>query len=97
MKMTIALVALALSTTVAAAQFNSNRNNNSGLFGSNSGGFGSGSNSSSHQSDGYTTNRGTYVEPHRATNPNNTQMDNYNTRGNVNPYSGAVGTRSPRY
>jgi hypothetical protein len=24
-------------------------------------------------------------------------MDNYSTRGNVNPYTGAVGTRTPRY
>jgi hypothetical protein len=53
---------------------------------------GSGSNSSSH-----------YVSPcsntqsHYQTNPNNTQFDNYGTRGNINPYTGAVGTRSPRY
>jgi hypothetical protein len=59
--------------------------------------YGSGSNSSSHARSGYTTQSGTYVAPSHATNPNNTQMDNYTTRGNVNPYRGAVGTRSPRY
>jgi hypothetical protein len=40
---------------------------------------------------------GTYVAPHVQTNPNSTQMDDYGTRGNVNPYTGAVGTRTPRY
>jgi len=59
--------------------------------------YGTGSNPSSHSVNGYTTNSGTYVPPHQATNPNSTQTDNYNTRGNVNPYSGTVGTRTPRY
>jgi hypothetical protein len=55
--------------------------------------YGSGSNSNSHQRSGYTTQSGTYVAPSQATNPNTTQTDNYGTRG---PYTGAVGTRSPR-
>jgi hypothetical protein len=59
--------------------------------------YGFGSNTRSHPTSGYTTNSGTYVPPSRATNPNNTQTDNYTTRGNVNPYTGAVGTRTPRY
>jgi hypothetical protein len=59
--------------------------------------FGSGSNSRSHGVQGYTTNSGTYVAPHVATNPNSTQRDNYSATGNVNPYTGAVGTRNPRY
>jgi len=37
------------------------------------------------------------VAPHVATNPNGTQRDNYSAIGNVNPYTGAVGTRNPRY
>jgi hypothetical protein len=41
--------------------------------------------------------RPTYVQPHVATNPNNTQRDNFSATGNVNPYTGAVGTRNPRY
>ena len=38
-----------------------------------------------------------YAQPYHRTVPNNTQLDNYNTKGNVNPYTGAVGTRQPRY
>lgn len=60
-------------------------------------GYGFGSNSNSHQRSGYTTQSGTYVAPSRATNPNNTQMDNYTTRGNTNPYTGQAGTRTGRY
>jgi hypothetical protein len=59
--------------------------------------LGTGSNSNSHPVQGYTTNSGNYVAPHRQTNPNGTQRDNYSATGNVNPYTGAVGTRSPRY
>lgn len=59
--------------------------------------YGTGSNPNSHGVSGYTTSSGTYVAPHVQTNPNSTQMDNYGTRGNVNPYTGAVGTRTPRY
>ncbi len=61
------------------------------------GGYGNGSNPNSHTTSGYVTPSGTYVQPHTSTNPNTTQMDNYSTRGNVNPSSGAVGTRTPRY
>jgi hypothetical protein len=61
------------------------------------GGFGTGSNPNSHGVSGHVTSSGTYVQPHQATNPNSTQMDNYSTRGNVNPTTGTVGTRTPRY
>ncbi len=60
------------------------------------GGYGTGSNPNSHSVDGYTTRRGTYVQPYTATNPNNTTRDNYGTRGNYDPNNGAYGTRSPR-
>jgi len=59
--------------------------------------YGTGSNPNNHAVQGYTTHNGTYVAPHYQTNPNNTQMDNYGTRGNVNPYTGVYGTRQPRY
>lgn len=59
--------------------------------------YGTGSNSNSHSRSGYVTQSGTYVAPSRATNPNSTQLDNYGTRGNYNPYSGSYGTRSGRY
>ena len=59
--------------------------------------YGTGSNTNSHPVQGYTTNSGTYVAPHQQTNPNGTQRDNYGATGNVNPYTGAVGTRNPKY
>jgi hypothetical protein len=59
--------------------------------------YGTGSNTSTHTTSGYTTSRGTYVAPYVATNPNNTQRDNFGASGNYNPYTGAVGTRNPRY
>jgi hypothetical protein len=58
--------------------------------------FGTGSNPNSHLVQGHVTNSGTYVAPHQQTNPNTTTRDNFSTSGNVNPYTGAVGTRHPR-
>lgn len=58
---------------------------------------GTGSNPSSHTTSGYTRSTGTYVQPYTATNPNGTQRDNYGSSGNVNPYTGATGHRTPRY
>lgn len=49
----------------------------------------------SHPVKGHVTKNGTYVAPHRATNPNHTKRDNYSTRGNVNPYTGKPGTKNP--
>lgn len=45
--------------------------------------------------NGYTKKDGTYVAPHYRSNPNSTKLDNYSTRGNVNPYTGQVGTKDP--
>jgi uncharacterized protein YdeI (BOF family) len=91
MKKLILAGTLALVSTGALAQ-------SGGLYGSNSGyGSGYGSNSQSHSVQGHTTSSGTYVQPYVATNPNNTQRDNFSATGNVNPYTGAVGTRNPRY
>jgi hypothetical protein len=59
--------------------------------------YGTGSSPNSHPVQGYTTNAGTYVQPHQQTNPNSTQTDNYGTRGNYNPNNGTFGTRTPRY
>lgn len=44
--------------------------------------------------NGYFKSDGTYVAPHYRSSPNNTTLDNYSTKGNVNPYTGAFGTRS---
>lgn len=49
----------------------------------------------SHRVGGYVKRNGAYVAPHRQTNPNRSRLDNYSTRGNVNPYTGKAGTVSP--
>ncbi len=48
-----------------------------------------------HYTSGYTRKDGTPVQSYHATNPNSTKMDNWSTRGNVNPYTGQVGTKNP--
>lgn len=49
----------------------------------------------SHAKQGYVTKQGVYVAPSYATNPNNTKLDNYSTKGNVNPHTGKAGTVDP--
>jgi hypothetical protein len=55
---------------------------------------GTGSSSHSHAVRGYTKKNGTYVAPHRQSDPDHTQRNNYTTKGNVNPHTGAAGTRN---
>ena len=43
---------------------------------------------------GYTRADGTYVAPHVRSSPNGTASDNWTTKGNVNPYTGKVGTKT---
>lgn len=38
---------------------------------------------------------GGYVAPHHRSAPNGSAYDNYGSRGNVNPYTGARGSRNP--
>ena len=45
--------------------------------------------------DGYTRRDGTYMAPHYRSSPDSTPFNNYSTRGNVNPYTGQVGTVNP--
>ncbi len=47
--------------------------------------------------NGYYRSNGTYVQPYHRSAPDNTRTDNYSTRGNVNPYTGAAGTQNPYY
>ena len=54
---------------------------------------GGGGHGGSHGVRGYVRNDGTYVAPHHATNPNNTRIDNWSSKGNVNPYTGKPGTQ----
>lgn len=49
-----------------------------------------------HSVRGYSKKNGTYVAPHRQTNSNHTQRDNWSAKGNVNPYTGKVGHKKPR-
>jgi hypothetical protein len=59
--------------------------------------YGTGSNPSSEGVSGYTRQNGTYVQPYQRSAPDNTQYDNYSARGNVNPYTGQAGTKTPKY
>ena len=43
---------------------------------------------------GYTRSNGTYVSGHYRSSPNHTKSDNFSTYGNVNPYTGKVGTKT---
>jgi len=45
---------------------------------------------------GYYKSNGTYVAPHYRSDPNSTTLDNWSTKGNVNPYTGQYGTK-PAY
>ena len=56
---------------------------------------GSSSSGGSHYKSGYVKKDGTYVPPSRATNPNGTKLDNWSTKGKVNPYTGKEGTKDP--
>jgi hypothetical protein len=44
---------------------------------------------------GYVRRDGTYVQPHHRTAPDNNRFNNYSTQGNVNPYTGQMGTVNP--
>lgn len=44
---------------------------------------------------GYTRSDGTYVQPYYRTAPDHNIYNNYSTQGNINPYTGRVGTVNP--
>ena len=44
---------------------------------------------------GYTKANGTYVAPHYRSAPDGDTSNNWSTKGNINPYTGAVGTKNP--
>jgi hypothetical protein len=46
---------------------------------------------------GYTKKNGTVVQPYTRTHENGTQKDNFSSKGNVNPYTGKVGTKEPTH
>lgn len=84
---TIAIAAVTLIASLGAASAQ-------GYGGYN---YGTGSNPQGHPVQGHTNSNGSYTQPHYQSNPNSTQLDNYGTRGNTNPFTGQTGTRSPRY
>lgn len=43
--------------------------------------------------EGYYRKDGTCVQPHYRSSPNSTKLDNYSSKGNVNPYTGVEGTK----
>lgn len=51
---------------------------------------------SSHPVRGHIKKNGTYVAPHKQTNPNQTQRDNWSAKGNTNPMTGKDGQKNPR-
>ncbi|MDF7678408.1 hypothetical protein PT277_06825 [Acetobacteraceae bacterium ESL0709] len=48
-----------------------------------------------HYTQGYIRRNGQYVQGHYSTIPNHTKLDNWSTRGNINPHTGRRGYRSP--
>ena len=50
----------------------------------------------SHSVRGHVRKDGAYVQPHRATNRNDTQRDNWSSKPNVNPNTGKPGTKEPQ-
>ena len=47
----------------------------------------------SHGVKGYSKKNGTYVQPHRQTNPDPKRANNYSSEGNVNPNTGKKGAK----
>jgi hypothetical protein len=83
------LIVLALVTATSTGPASAQYNRLGGL-----GGLGGlGSNPNSHYVSPHITSQGNYVGGHYRTNPNSSILDNYGTRGNINPYTGAIGTR----
>ena len=92
MKPTTLLAALAIIALAAVPAAQAKGRSGSSHSKSYSSGY---TNSSSHSVRGHIRKDGTYVQPHQATNRNSTKLDNYSTKGNVNPYTGKPGTVDP--
>lgn len=48
-----------------------------------------------HYVRGYVRSDGKFVQPHRRTNPDRSFWNNWSSKGNVNPYTGRLGTKRP--
>jgi len=47
--------------------------------------------------NGYTKSNGTYVNGYTRSTPDSSYNNNYEVKGNTNPYTGRAGTASPTY
>ena len=92
MKHVLALLALAVGLTVsgsAGAKGGHGGSHSGGGHSHSSGGSKSKpSGGGTHTVRGHTTKNGTYVAPHRQTNPNGSKRDNWSSKGNTNPDTG---------
>ena len=70
----------------------SSSGNSSNLYG-----IQSQTNPNSKYQQGYQKSNGTYVQDHYKTESNNTNLDNFSTQGNSNPYTLQSGTRAQDY
>ena len=57
--------------------------------------YGAGSNYNSNYVAPHMRSNGSYVEGHYRSDPNDTKLDNWTTKGNTNPYTGQACTRNP--
>jgi len=46
-----------------------------------------------HKVRGYVTKKGQFISPHNQTNRDKSKINNWSTRGNVNPYTGKPGKK----
>ncbi|WP_428000137.1 hypothetical protein [Acidovorax sp.] len=86
MKKTLLLIAALAICGAAVAKSGGSHSSSSTHSSSHSSG-------SSHSVAGHTMKNGIYVQPHHATNPNDTKRDNWSHKGNVNPHTGKPGTK----
>src|SRR5258707_1130918 len=84
----LALAVLALSLSLPAYSWAHGGGHSSGHHA-----YGYRSSSSSVHVSGYSRSSGTYVAPHFRTAPDATKLNNWSTKGNVNPYTGKAGTK----
>lgn len=96
-KAIISAVILVASVGAANAQYGGGRSSYGGSSFGSSYGYGTGSNPSGHYVSPSINSHGTFTGGHYRSNPNGTTLDNWSTRGNVNPYTGQVGRRSPGF
>ncbi|WP_200945677.1 hypothetical protein [Burkholderia sp. Leaf177] len=88
MKKVLLLVSLVIASAPAFAQLYNNQRaqpSGSGMYGNDQ------------QVNGYSRSNGTYVEPYHRTEADSNPYNNYSSQGNVNPYTGQVGHKSPGY